>query len=146
MNLNHSIVISADAETVFNYMTNWAKQSEWVLFTDVSITSKQQNQIGTTLLARTHLGPIGFTDTMVIKEWLPPNKCTVEHTGKVVRGIGIFTVEKLTDNKTKFTWQEISTVPFGVIGSAGLVIVKPFLSLLFNYSLRKMRNNIEKIK
>jgi len=143
---NYSIDINADAETVFNYMTHWAKQSEWVLFTDVSMTSKQPNQLGTTLSARTHVGPIGFTDTMIIKEWLPPNTCTVEHTGRVVRGIGIFTVEKLSDKKSKFTWQEITNVPFGAIGSGGLAIVKPFLGLLFKHSLTKMRDNIEKIK
>lgn len=143
--LTYSIVVNANTETVFHYMTDWSRQSEWVLFTDVRMLSKAPNQVGTTLSARTHLGPIGFTDTMVITKWLSPTNCTVEHTGKVVKGIGVFSVETISSNQSKFVWQEITNVAFGAFGSAGLAIAEPFLSLLFNRSLKKMRDNIERL-
>jgi len=141
--LTYSIVINAKAETVFDYLTDWPKQSEWILFTDVTMTSTPPNKLGTRLVARTHIGPVGFTDTMVITEWSPPFDCTVEHTGKIVKGIGVFSVEKITESKSKFIWNEVNPVPFGAMGGIGLRIIQPFLGLLFNRSLKKMRDNIE---
>lgn len=101
------------------------------------------NQVGKKLYARTHIGPIGFTDSMIIQEWVPAQRCAVQHVGRVVRGIGVFSVSKLDGNKSRFTWEEVSPVPFGFVGHAGLALIKPFLKFAFNRSLSKMKANIE---
>ena len=51
--------------------------------------------LGARLRAFTGVGPLGFTDTMEIVEWEPPRRCVVRHTGKVVRGDGVFEVVPL---------------------------------------------------
>ena len=49
--------------------------------------------------------PVGFTDTMVITEWDPPRRCTVTHTGRIVRGEGVFEVLP-RGGRREFRWTE----------------------------------------
>jgi hypothetical protein len=43
---------------------------------------------------------------MVVDVWAPPHRCEVVNLGKIVTGRGVFTVEALPDNRSRFTWQE----------------------------------------
>jgi len=141
--LTYTITISASQEQVFAYLTDWEKQSEWILFTQVRKTSSGDNGVGTTLSARTGLGPVGFIDTMLVEEWKPPIGCTVVHTGKVVRGKGVFTITKLSETSTEFAWDEITPVPLGAFGRFGLIFMKPVLGYMFNRSLRMLKRSVE---
>lgn len=138
--LKFSVEIKASQKQVFNYLTDWEKQSEWILFTIVSKTSESANQIGTTLSAKTGFGPFSFVDTMTLLEYIPDKLVTVEHTGKIIRGRGVFQIEKLSKNKCIFTWLEITPVPFGFLG---VLVTKPVLKILFGFSLKKLRKNLE---
>ena len=55
---------------------------------------------------------------MVITEWDPPRRVVVQHTGRIVRGPGIFEIEPRGDG-VLFAWTERLHLPFGLLGEIG---------------------------
>ena len=82
------VTVPAGAEEVWRAATDWSRQREWIWATRVSGGQGSE----ATVTGWTGIGPLGFTDTMVITEWDPPHRCVVRHTGRVVRGAGIFEI------------------------------------------------------
>lgn len=143
--LTFSITIRANQQTIFDYVSDWEKQSDWILFTTVKKLTDPIHTKDVTLLATTKFGPIKFVDSMVVTDWQPPKKITVEHTGRIILGKGVFTVREISDTTCQFIWEEITPVPFGLVGRLGLVVISPFMRLMFNRSLMNLRNNIESL-
>ena len=141
--LTFSITIHADQQTIFNYVADWEKQSDWILFTTVKKLANTAHQQKPMLLATTKFGPLKFVDTMIVTDWQPYDRIVVEHTGRIILGKGVFTIHKISDNSCEFVWQEITPVPFGSIGRAGLAVIKPLINSMFNMSLKKLKSNIE---
>ena len=141
--LTFRITIHADQQTIFNYVADWEKQSDWILFTDVKKLANTAHQQKPMLLATTKFGPLKFVDTMVVTDWQAFERIVVEHTGRIILGKGIFTIHKIAGNSCEFVWQEVTPVPFGFIGQVGLVIVKPLINIMFGMSLKKLKSNIE---
>jgi hypothetical protein len=141
--LTFKITIAADQKRIFDYLSDWQKQSDWILFTTVHKVSTAPNQKGTTLLATTKFSLLKFVDTMRVAEWLPPQKIVVEHTGRVILGKGVFKIQKISENNCEFTWEEITPIPFGFVGQIGLITLKPLLKIMFGMSLKKLKSNIE---
>jgi hypothetical protein len=134
-----SVQIKAPAELVWNRITDWPSQSEWMLGTIVTGTA---NSVGGKFKAFTGIGPIGFIDTMEITRWDPPFRCDVLHTGKVVKGTGSFQVEKIDSNTSKFIWIEDLVIPLGLIGLIGFKILRPFFVAGVKQSLNKFAKSV----
>ena len=134
-----SVQINAPAELVWNRITDWPSQSEWMLGTIVTGTA---NSVGGTFKAFTGIGPIGFLDTMEITRWEPPFRCDVLHTGKVVKGTGSFQVEKIDAKNSKFIWIEDLDIPFGIIGLIGYKLLRPFFVSGVKQSLNKFAKSV----
>lgn len=134
-----SVQINAPAELVWNRITDWPSQSEWMLGTIVTGTA---NSVGGTFKAFTGIGPIGFLDTMEITRWEPPFRCDVLHTGKVVKGTGSFQVEKIDANNSKFIWIEDLDIPLGIIGLIGYKLLRPFFVSGVKQSLNKFAKSV----
>jgi Polyketide cyclase / dehydrase and lipid transport len=100
------VTVTADAWRVWDLAVDWATQREWIWAT----TTSGGHGLGASVTGRTAVGPIGFTDTMLITEWDPPRRCTVTHTGRIVRGAGIFEVRP-RGNRTEFRWTERILLP-----------------------------------
>jgi len=131
--------VNAPAEAVWAMVTDWAGQGEWMLGTRVSVTSPGDGrELGATLSAFSGVGPVGFTDTMEIVEWLPPRRCTVRHTGNVVKGDGVFEVVELGPERARFLWTELLDLPLGALGRLGWPIARPAFRLGVERSLHKM--------
>ncbi len=128
------VIVHAPAELVWNRLTDWPSQSEWMLGTKVTGTGAGVNG---EISAFTGIGPIGFLDTMIITRWKPPYRCDVLHTGKIVKGTGSFIVEKIDKNISKFIWIEYLNIPFGFIGRFGFKLVRPLFVLGVQKSLDK---------
>lgn len=141
--LTFRITIRASKQTVFNYVSDWEKQSDWILFTTVKRLSDSTAVKDVNLLAVTKIGPFELLDTMVVTEWQPFEKIVVEHTGRIVLGKGVFSVRQLSGETCEFIWQEITPVPFGIIGRIGLKIFEPVLRIPFSLSVKKLKKNIE---
>lgn len=127
--LQLSVDVPADPHTVFEAMTDWDAQHEWMLGTRVRSTDGG-------IEAFTGIGPLGFWDTMEFTHWHAPRVVEVAHTGHVVRGSGVFRVEP-AGSGSRFVWQEEVELPLGPLGAAGWYVVKPLLAAGVAWSLRR---------
>jgi len=100
------VTVAAEPQHVWNLAVDWAAQREWIVGTRAS----GGHGLGASVTARTAIGPVGFTDTMLITEWDPPRRCVVSHTGAIVRGEGVFEVHA-RGGRTEFRWTERILLP-----------------------------------
>ena len=136
--------VNAPAEAVWRAVTDWPGQGEWMLGTRVEVSSGGEGRhLGATLSAVTGVGPLGFTDTMEIVEWAPPRRCVVRHTGRVVRGDGVFEVVALGPERARFLWSELLDLPLGALGRLGWPLVVPVFRAGVLTSLRRMARKVE---
>jgi hypothetical protein len=100
------VLVPAEPAELWRLAMDWPRQGDWMLATRVS----GGQGVGAIVTARTGLGPVGFTDTMVITEWHPPHRCVVRHTGSVLRGTGVFEVAS-RGPMSEFAWTERLRLP-----------------------------------
>lgn len=105
------VTITADPDQVWKLAVDWSRQHEWIWATR---TTGGQG-LGASVTARTGAGPVAFTDTMLITEWDPPRRCTVTHTGRIVRGEGAFEVLR-RGGGSEFRWTERIVLPEPLVG------------------------------
>jgi uncharacterized protein YndB with AHSA1/START domain len=119
----HDLIVDAPAETVWNAVTDWEHQDAWMLGTVTHAYGPPG--VGQRLAAFTGVGKLGFLDTIRVIEWEPPRRCVVEHTGTVVRGLGIVEVEPLDEETCRLHWREELDLPYGWLGRLGWFVVRP---------------------
>jgi len=140
------VEVNAPIELVFERLTDWPSQSEWMLGTHIEMLSpppSTPSRIGEKFRAFTGLGPLGFWDYMTVTRWEPPYKVDVVHTGKVVRGLGFMHLTAQHPDITKFEWSEEIELPLGVLGRLGWPLVRPFFLAGIRHSLRKFAKYVE---
>lgn len=133
--LDVQVRVAATPTQVWDYVTDWTRQGEWIPATKVRTDGDQ-------IIARTALGPIGFDDTMHVRLWEPPHRCETVHTGRLVRGIGIFECRPDGDG-TLFVWSERVDIPGGPIAPALWAVARKPVEVGFGYALRRMRDRVE---
>ncbi len=110
-----TIKLPVSIERAWNSIQDWESQSDWMLQTQVWVTSEIREGIGTEIEAFTGLIPskkfFGILDSMRVTQWNPPYSCEVLHTGKIIKGTGLFRLEKINDEETLFHWSEIVIAP-----------------------------------
>lgn len=72
-------------------LTAWERHSGSVPLTRITVPTPPPTGVGTVMVARTGIGPVGFTDPMRVVVWEPPaqdgnGRCRLEKTGRVVLG------------------------------------------------------------
>lgn len=139
--LELDVAIAAPAAVVWDLVTDWDAQGDWMLGTRVR--SDGEPGVGQRLAAFTGVGRLGFWDTMEITEWDPPRRAVVLHTGRVVRGLGIFEVVPLSATGCRFCWAEELDLPGGEWGRRGWPLVRPMMAAGVAASLRAMRDLAE---
>jgi hypothetical protein len=136
-----SVDLPLDPQAAWDVAMDWGRQSRWMLLTRVWATENDGQGVGAGIAARTSVGPVGFTDDMVITHWDPPRECTVKHLGTLVRGTGTFAVSAAPGGST-FTWSEDVIPPLGRLGSAGWPLVRPAFELMMRISLKRLVQEI----
>lgn len=134
--LQLTVDVPAEPQAVFDAMTDWARQHEWMLGTKVQARKADGRGVGGEIAAFTGIGPLGFWDTMTITRWEPPHLVEVDHTGHFVRGLGIFRVEP-SGAGSRFVWREELDLPLGRLGRLGWPLVKPLFAAGVAWSLRR---------
>lgn len=131
--------VDAPAEAVWEKATDWPGQGEWILGTRVVVDGPGDGRhFGARLRAVTGVGPLSVTDTMEIVAWEPPRRCVVRHTGKVIRGDGVFEVVPLGPHRARLLWSELLDLPLGAVGVLGWRVVAPAVRFGLARSLRTM--------
>lgn len=137
------VVVDAPPPLVWEAVTDWPRQSEWMIGTTVRATDLGGVGVGGGLEAWTGLGPVGLLDTMVITEWDPPWRCVVRHTGSVIKGLGVFEVLALPGGRSRFVWAEELDLPLGAIGRMAWPFVRPGFAWGVRRSLQQLARDIE---
>jgi hypothetical protein len=78
----------------------------------------------------------GVLDTMEIARWEPPRLVEVRHTGRVIRGSGVFEVRP-RGARSSLVWTEGFELPLGRLGRLGWPLVRPFVRAGLRSSLRR---------
>lgn len=138
-----AVEVSVPVDRAWQLLTSWERQGEWMPLTSVSPDVAEGDgdgagdRVGDRLVARTGIGRLAFVDTMAITRLEPPRMCEVRHTGRVVRGRGVFRVDATDAARSRVTWEEHLDLPFGPVGRAGLLLVRPFAVLGLLMALRR---------
>ncbi len=131
--------VAADQQTTWDALTDWDVHHRWMLFT----RAEGGHAEGESLAAFTGVGKVGFTDTMRITVWEPPDRAVVRHTGTVVRGSGAFEVEAVAPGRSRVVWSEWIDLPLGVVGRLGWPVVRLPLRFFVQLSLRRFARYVE---
>lgn len=144
MKLSLEIDVNAPMNVAFTYLTDWPRQKEWMLGTYVEVKSKgDARYVGGKIAAFTGVGPLGFWDTMTITVWQAPDYVEVDHTGKLVRGIGYMRFRALSENTCRFEWGEVLELPLGIVGRFGFALLRPFFLFGVRKSLKAFAQRAE---
>lgn len=106
-----SVHIDAPIDKVWQSLSDWESQGEWMLATRIWVTSEIRIGIGTQIQAFTGVGTLGVLDTMCVTSWNPPFSADVEHTGALIKGSGRFELVALSAERTRFNWSEEIIAP-----------------------------------
>jgi uncharacterized protein YndB with AHSA1/START domain len=144
------VAIAAPPEVVFEAVSDWEAQSEWVALTTVTVDGRGERPpgapgghgVGERLTAVTKLAGVGFRDPMEVTRWEPPRRAEVRHLGRVVRGTGTFTVEPAPGGAW-FTWAEDLDLPLGAAGRLGFAVVRPAFEVMLRRSLARLARRVE---
>lgn len=132
------VTVDAGPERVWQAAVDWPRQQQWMWGTRV----RGGHGTGAEVIGWTGIGPVGFTDTMVITEWDPPRRCAVDHTGRVVRGRGVFEVSS-RGTGSQFRWVEDLRLPMpGAVGWFVAAAIRPLAQWGLNSSLRRFARQV----
>jgi uncharacterized protein YndB with AHSA1/START domain len=123
------VEIDAPAGEVWEALTDWDRQSEWMLGTRVGVVSGDGRSVGSRLWGFTGVFDIGFLDLLEIIEWTPPERCVARHRGRLLRGNAEFSVTP-RDGGVVLSWTERLEPPLSLIG--------PAMALGMRASLRRL--------
>ncbi|GGK57322.1 SRPBCC family protein [Ornithinimicrobium pekingense] len=90
---------------------------------------------GVRFSGRTALGPLGFDDDMVVRDWDPPRRAVVDKVGRVVTGSIVATLEPVVDG-TLLRWRQTygsALVPGRLAGLA-----RPAVRAAYRSALRRI--------
>lgn len=140
--LVEQIDVDAPPERVWALLTDWEKQGDWMLLTDVRTVGDAAQRLHGRLAARTGLPlprgrRLGVLDTMIITKWQPPTLVEVQHTGRIVRGPGTFEVVP-RDGGATVACRETWYLPYGYLGVVGWFLSRPLVVWGLRRSLQRL--------
>lgn len=138
--LTESVDVDAGAARAWAVLVDWPGQGRWMLATDVAPVDGEGTGVGARLAATTGVRVRGrrrgVLDTMEITRWEPPRLVEVRHTGRVIRGSGVFEIRP-RQTRSSLVWTERFDLPLGPLGRLGWPLVRPLVRLGLRRSLRR---------
>jgi carbon monoxide dehydrogenase subunit G len=132
--------VAAPRATVWSVLTDWERQSEWMLDAKaVHVLTPQREGEGVTLRCPTNLLGVTVQDVMRVTGWREPSYLEVTHLGRIITGTGAFDLVELGLERTRVRWWEEVDPPLGAVGEWGATtFVLPALRRLFGRSLANL--------
>jgi carbon monoxide dehydrogenase subunit G len=131
--------LSAPPELVWELLTDWERQSEWMLeMSDVVVTSAVREGVGVEAKATISVGGIRTTDVVHVDVWERPRHLGLRHEGWV-RGRGDIELVPVGEAGSHLEWTEELYAPWGVIGAIGLRVFRPVLARTFRRDLAALQ-------
>ncbi|MBA2738895.1 MAG: SRPBCC family protein [Nocardioidaceae bacterium] len=140
------IDVDAPPEAVWRWAVDWTRQRRWMPLTDVRLVSGPPLAVGTRVVARTGVGPLGFDDPMTVTAVDAPRTYEVLHTGRRVEGVGVFAVQPRQTSageRARFEWWERVVVPGGPFARVLWLAGEPLTRLAFGWALRRFARAVE---
>lgn len=140
------VEVDVPAEVLWRKVTDWEHQGDWMLATTVRRTGGDGHSPGSTWNAATGVGPLAVVDSIELVELVEggPWRAVVLHTGKIIRGDGVFEVDALGPSRSRFTMTERLDLPLGVLGRIGWwAAARPASVAGLVVSLRRMARQVE---
>jgi carbon monoxide dehydrogenase subunit G len=135
--LEVSVRAAAPPQVVWDVLTHWERQSEWMLDAkSVEVLTPQREGVGVTIRCPTNLLGVTVEDVMRVTAWSEPTLLEVTHLGRIITGSGAFELVPEGDGWTRIDWWEEVDPPFGALGEFGAnLLVLPILRRIFTRSL-----------
>lgn len=140
--LSVAVPVSAPAEQVWAAVTDWRRQSEWIVGTRVRVVAGDGRSVGSRVEAFTGVRRLGLLDTMSITAWRPPRRVDVLHDGRFLRGPGTIEVNP-TQGGSVLRWSEDLEQPLGLVGQVGWRAMRPLVRAGFRRSLATLARSVE---
>jgi carbon monoxide dehydrogenase subunit G len=142
--LTVTVDVEAPPAQVWRALVDWERQGEWMPLTDVRVVAGDPTGAGGRIEARTGLPVgrgrhLGILDTLEITGWDPPHRVDVLHTGRVIRGPGIFEVRSRGAGAT-VVWTEQLDLPLGRLGELGWPLVRPAAAFGLGLGLKRFKD------
>lgn len=140
MLLEVSVEAAVSRRTVWDVLTHWEKQPQWMLDAkSVEVLTPEREGAGVTIRCPTNLLGVTVEDVMRVTGWDEPSRLEVTHLGRVITGSGAFELVALADDRTRIDWWEEVDPPLGALGEWGAsTLVRPVLRRIFTRSLRNL--------
>jgi uncharacterized protein YndB with AHSA1/START domain len=138
-----SIVIDAPPEKVWGQLQDIDTHAEWMQDAEaIRFTSDQRQGVGTTFVADTRFGPLSLSDPMEVTEWDEPRSMGIRHGGAVT-GTGLFRLEPVGGDRTRFVWEEELAFPWWMGGPLGAAVGGQVLKVVWRRNLANLKRRVE---
>ena len=129
--LEIAATISASPEAIWNLITDWERQGDWMLeASDFVVTSPHREGVGVEAEATIRIAGIKTRDRIRVVGWEPNHRLAIEHLGWV-SGVGEIYLTPSGPGRSHVFWREELHPPMGVLGAVGLTMLKPLMRRIF---------------
>jgi uncharacterized protein YndB with AHSA1/START domain len=145
MRVEKSIEIAVPPEKIWPFLIKPEKILKWIItFQKFEYTTEQSSGVGTPFYIEERAGGPLMKIHFTVTEWLENERLTAKMvSGNMVRSYELRFTLKPTPSGSKFTFLEITELPFGIIGKAIGAIGKRTAESHLNQSLAKLKSFVE---
>lgn len=145
MRLEVEAVSAAPRAVVWDVLTDWEQQPEWMVDAEaVEVVSAQRQGEGVTLVCPTDLFGVTVQDVMRVTRWDEGRRLDVVHLGRLITGTGGFELEDGPGGTTRIMWWEEVEPPLGAVGRWGARrLVLPLIRRIFQRSVTQLAGRSE---
>ena len=136
--INKPLEIVWDEVKIMENHVNWMQDAA-----NINFLSENTSGINTKMNVLTKVGPIKLNDVITVTRWEEMKSIGVIHEG-IVTGEGIFFLNSVDTDSTKFEWVEELKFPFYLGGPIGEIIGGLLLKQIWKKNLENLKNIIEK--
>ncbi|MFE9575536.1 SRPBCC family protein [Nocardia sp. NPDC006044] len=144
-----STAISATPQRIWDLLTDWENQGEWMReATDFEVVSAQRSGAGTIVATTVRIGGIATRDRIRVDGWQPPIGSNPAHLGIVhlgwVKGRGDIRLTNQSDGRIRLDWTERLQPPLGLPGALGMRLFAPLFARTFRRDLTLLQTLAER--